>query len=521
MNCAYSRVEKAAQEIFPRFGGILAGASSSERMMVVKRTHSSFLLCATVPALPALLALAAGTVLYAQAANPTSAANPFLGSVLARPASAAELRLSLDEAVQMGLQNNLGLKEAESAEKAIQGQKNQAIQNFLPNITVGGDLGVHQTNLAALGFGPSTISIFAPMFPGGKIPAGMSYITRDDLTEGKVQFGQMLFSGPVIAAYKGAQAAERAAYYGKASARGEVVQQVASAYLHALAAASEVDNARAQEAADRLALDQAHAAHEAGTVANLDELRARVQLLAQQQTVIAAQNTQEKYLILLKREIGVAPGQPLALTDPAPYSDLAAQSPDEVRAVAYQNRQDYKKLQNEEIEMRAIHAAYRAQRLPSLSFGGFYAVSKVNGVSSHGNFVTQGNLSVPLFREAGLRGQIGAAQAQLNATDSQLADLRGQIDYQVRVALLDVDASAQLVQVSRSNVDLATRALADETDRVKAGVDDNLPLVTAQATLASAQTNLVESLYQYNLSKLALARSAGILEAQYRVYLGR
>ena len=69
-------------------------------------------------------------------------------------------------------------------------------------------------------------------------------------------------------------------------------------------------------------------------------------------------------------------------------------------------------------------------------------------------------------------------------------------------------------------MDLATRALSDETDRVNAGVDDNLPLVTAQATLAAAQSNMVESLYQYNLSKLALARAAGIIEQQYRVYLG-
>jgi hypothetical protein len=75
--------------------------------------------------------------------------------------------------------------------------------------------------------------------------------------------------------------------------------------------------------------------------------------------------------------------------------------------------------------------------------------------------------------------------------------------------------------VARSNVELATRALSDETDRVNAGVDDNLPLVTAQATLASAQSNLVESLYQYNVSKLALARPAGVLEQQYRVYLGQ
>jgi outer membrane protein TolC len=91
----------------------------------------------------------------------------------------------------------------------------------------------------------------------------------------------------------------------------------------------------------------------------------------------------------------------------------------------------------------------------------------------------------------------------------------------VRSALLDVDATSKLVAVSRSNVELATRALSDETDRVNAGVDDNLPLVTAQATLAKAQSDLVESLYQYNIAKLGLARATGIIEQQYRVYLGK
>jgi outer membrane protein TolC len=472
---------------------------------------------------PVFLAIAAlaGAGAAAQAPNPTSAANPFFGSVTAHPASDETLKLSLDEAIRLGLQNNLGLKQAENGEKALRGEKNEALQNFLPTVTVDGDLGVHQQNLAALGFGPGVISMFAPLFPGGKIPAGLSYITRDDLTEGQIHFGEMLFSGPVIAGYKAAGAATKAAYFAKMDARGEVVEQVAAAYLHAIAAASEVDNARALEATGELLLSQAHAAHEAGTASNLDELRARVQLQAQQQALIAAENLLEKNLILLKREIGLDPGQKIALTDPAPYSELAAQTPEEVRATAYKNRQDYRTLQNEAVEYKAVQAAYRSQRLPSLSFGGYYGVSQVGGAGSHGNFVAQGTLSVPLFREARLRGDIEAAQAQRSAVDAQLADLRGRIDQQVRSALLDVDATAKLVEVARSNVELATRALSDETDRVNAGVDDNLPLVTAQSTLASAQSNLVESLYQYNLSKLALARAAGIIEEQYRVYLGR
>ena len=192
-----------------------------------------------------------------------------------------------------------------------------------------------------------------------------------------------------------------------------------------------------------------------------------------------------------------------------------------MRALAYKNRQDYQNLQNQVVEYKAIHAAYRSQRLPTLSFNSYYGTSTVNGAGTHGNFAAVGTLSVPLFREARLRGDEDASQAQLDAVNAQLADLRNHIDEQVRAALLDVDASKQLVDVARSNVDLATRALSDETDRVNAGVDDNLPLVTAQATLATAESNLVESLYQYNVSKLRLARAAGVIETQYRVYLGR
>jgi len=435
---------------------------------------------------------------HAQAPNPSSAANPFFGSVTVRPATDEALNLSLDGAIALGLKNNLGLKEAENGEKSFRGLKNEALQEFLPTVTLTGDIGVHQQNLAALGFGPGVIKMFAPLFPGGVIPAGLSFITRDDLTEGQLHFRQTLFSGPVIAAFTGAGAAERAAHFAKMSARGEVVQQVASAYLRSIAAASEVDNAKALETADRVLLDHAHAAHEAGTAANLDELRARVQLQAQQQALITAKNAFEKDLILLKREIGIDPGQRIVLTEQAPYSELASETPEELLAIAYKNRQDYQNLQNQAVEFKAIRQAYRAERLPSLSFNSYYGVSQVGGAGSHGNFAAVGTLSLPLFREARLRGDTEAAQAQMNAVNAQLDDLRGKIDQQVRSAQLDVTATMKLVEVARSNLDLATRALADETDRVNAGVDDNLPLVTAQATLAAAQTNLVEGLYQYN-----------------------
>lgn len=453
--------------------------------------------------------------------NPSSATDPFWGSVTAQPATDETIRLSLDDAVQRGLKNNLGLKEAEDDELTLKGEKNEALQQFLPTIRFTGDTGYYQHDLVALGFSQGVVSKFTGLFPGGQVPAGLSLITRDDLTDAQLHYDQTLFSGPVIAGYKAAGAASRSAYFAKMTARGQVVQDVATTYLRCIADVSEVENAQSQVSEAQVLLNHEHLAHLAGTAANLDELRAKVQLQAQQQSLIAAQNQLDKELILLKREIGIAPEQKIELTDSAPYSELAAQTPEEALAIAYKDRQDYQNLQNQAVEFKAIHAAYRSQRLPTLKFTSYYGTSTVDGGGTHGNFVAFGTLGLPIFREAGLRGDEDASLAQKKAVDDQLADLRVHIDQQVRSALLDVNANAKLVDVARSNVDLAARELSDETDRVNAGVDDNLPLVTAQASLAAAQTNLVESLYQYNVSKLLLARACGVLETQYRDYLGK
>ena len=484
---------------------------------------------AGLPVLGAILAFGgAGAVVRAQTAelpsnpspNPSSLSNPYYGSVTLHPATDGVLKLSLDDAVQRGFESNLGLKESEQSEKKFKAQVTEAVQYFLPSITVSGGTGVHEYNLAAFGFGPGTLNKIGRLFPGSDF-SGISFITKADVTTGQINYEQTLFSGTYIDGYKAVRAAEKSAYFGKMTARGEVVQQVATAYLAVIAAQSEVDNAKALMDADKVLLDQAHQKHEAGTVANLDELRARVQFQQQQQTVVVNENKWEKAEILLKREIGIAPGQKIELTDPAPYSELASRTPEELKTEAYANRQDYQNLQAQERETHMLVGASKAERLPTLSFKGNYGVTGVSGIGYHGTLSAIGTLKVPIFKEGTLRGDTEVAKAQQLGVNQQLGDLRGRIDQQVRSALLDVQAAQQLVMVARSNVDLAAQALSDETDRFNAGIDDTLPLVRAQATLQSAQSNLVESLYQYNLSKLGLARSAGVIELQYKTYLGR
>jgi outer membrane protein TolC len=103
----------------------------------------------------------------------------------------------------------------------------------------------------------------------------------------------------------------------------------------------------------------------------------------------------------------------------------------------------------------------------------------------------------------------------------QIESLRVSIEAEIRSSMLDVESSNELVKVAGSNVDLATQALQDATDRFTAGVDDNLPVVQAQATLAAAQSRLIATEFQFNQDKLALARNTGVVETQYKQYLGR
>ena len=270
---------------------------------------------------------------------------------------------------------------------------------------------------------------------------------------------------------------------------------------------------------DEVALNQAVAQHEAGTSAKLDELRARVQYQTQQQVVIAQENSFEKAKIALEREIGLSVLQKIQLTDISPYAELEATSVDQAKQEAYANRQDYQSMIHQVRQSQLALGAAKHERLPTLSFGGFYGVQGITGSVYHGVFSAQGELDVPLFKEAKFRGDRETANAQLSNLYSQMADLKSKIDQQLRDSLLDLTTQQELVRVARSNLDLATTELDQSTQRYRAGIDDNLPLVEAQSTLSNAQSQYVNTVYQFNQAKLSLARNLGIIDTQYQAYL--
>jgi outer membrane protein TolC len=139
---------------------------------------------------------------------------------------------------------------------------------------------------------------------------------------------------------------------------------------------------------------------------------------------------------------------------------------------------------------------------------------------SHGTYTAEGEIDAPILQIVKTRGDNEVAQAQLEQARAKQADQVQQVNADVRDAILDIQTAAKLVDVAKSNVELAREALSEAQERFKAGVADSLPVSQALATDRQAEDQYIAALYQHNVAKLSLARALGVASTNYKDYLG-
>ena len=454
-------------------------------------------------------------VMAAQNAPASIQSMHFAGGITVEQATAGPLALGLDDAIDRGVKRNLQVLLANQSEQAVRGQILSVFYELLPNLKASAYTSTQQINLAALGFKPSSFAGF------GLPPGTIKSIVKVDTTNAQMSADQVLFNLPDFYLYAAAKKAANVVAMNTLNVRGGIVQAVGVQYLAALADQAQISNAQALVKADQEQLRQATESHDAGVGTNLDVLRARVQLQNEQQMLVRNENAFAKDKVALNRLIGLPADQELSLTDTVPYSVLATLPLDQAKALAYERRKDLLALEAQLEVAQRSRKAVKYERMPSLAFNGYYGVLGETEGLYHGVFTAQGVLKIPIFEESRFRGETEVAAAQEIGLRRQIEALRVTIDAQIRASMMDVETSADLVKVARSNVALAAEALADTRDRFAAGVDDNLPVVQAQATLAAAQSRLVATEFQFNQAKLDLARNTGVVETQYKQYLGR
>jgi outer membrane protein TolC len=375
---------------------------------------------------------------------------------------------------------------------------------------------VQTQSLAALGFNKLFPLLAAPGSNLSNIPR---LVPAFNFFDARISLDQSLFNYRNLEREKAATENVKAAQFNYKDAREVVVLAVGNAYLQAIAAAARVDTSEAQVKSAQALYDKASDQQKAGLLPAIDTLRAQVELQSRQQQFIVARNDLAKSSLIVARIIGLPTGQQFVLTEKAPFQTLTPQPIDAYLQRAYAGRSDYQaaaaQLRSAELSRRAAAAG----RYPSVDVAANFGAIGVNPSQSNGTWQVDGGVNIPIFAGNRVHADVLQADAQLKQARSQLGDLRGRIDYEVRTALLDLDAAAQQVEVARSSVDLAQQTLTQAQDRFSAGVTDNLEVVQAQQSVASANETYIQSLYAHNLAKVELAYAIGDAEQGVKRYL--
>jgi outer membrane protein TolC len=438
----------------------------------------------------------------------TPAQNPVLGSVPEAKPMAGVLMLTFREAIERALRQNLAGLLSEYNTIAARGEKWKQLSDLLPHVS--GDIQevAQKESLEALGLRSGG--------PFGNVPRTAGPFSYFDV---RAAATQRVFDWKAIQKYRSSVVGESIAQFNLKDARDLVVLATGNAYLQAIAGAARVETSQAQVETAKALYQKALAQQQAGVSPAIDTLRAQVQYQTRQQQLIAATNDFAKQKLVLARVIGLASGQEFTLADKAPYDPFPI--PDLVTSLqrAYSLRSDYKAAQNRLLAAQFEHSAAIAGYYPSLDFAANYGeIGKVPG-DVLPTFLVAGTLNIPIFEGGKVHADVLKADASLRQARAQLADVRGQIDQDVRNALLDLKSSSDQVEVAQSSVNLAEQALTQSQDRFTAGVTDNLEVVQAQEAVASAHESLISSLYLHNLAKVSFARAIGRAEEGVLEYL--
>ena len=438
--------------------------------------------------------------------------SPFTGSEPEGKATPEVLQLSLQEAIDRGLRNNLGLLLSGDQTIMARGERWKQLSNLLPNLSARVQEDAQNLDLAALGFQ----KLFPLFGVKGTIPAVTPAFSYFDA---RASVSQSLFNFSDLEKERAASESLKSAKYTYKDARELVVLAVGNAYLLTIASAARIETTDAQVKNAQALYNKAIDQQKAGLSPAIDTLRSQVELQTRQQQLIAAHNDFAKQKLSLARVIGLPPGQQFLLTEKAPYQALTPLPLEIYLERAYASRSDYQAAQAKVRAAELSRRAATAGHYPSLDFYANYGDIGATPDRSNGTWQVNGGLNIPIFAGGKTHSDVLEAEAQLKQARSQLADLRGRIDYEVRASLLDLNSAADQVGVARSSVELSEQTLTQSEDRFAAGVADNLEVVQAQESVASAQESYIESLYAHNLAKIELARAIGDAEQGVKRYL--
>ena len=426
-----------------------------------------------------------------------SVMTPYNGSAAQGKATAGVLPLTLEQALKLGLVYNLGALEQSASVLQARGQRQVTKSGLLPNLNTGISEVYERENLATLG-------ITSSMFPEGPV---FNYI------DGRTRLQQSVLDLVRVDNLHSASENLKASIGAAKNARDLIVLAVGGSYLQLIATQARIVAAQAQVESSQAIYKQAADRFEAGLAARVDAERAQVQLQTEQQRLRSLQADRDTQKLNLARIIGLPLGQQFNAADDYRYTPFDGMTVESALQRAFQSRADILSAQAAVRAAEESLKAAHAERLPQLAINAdFGGAGTTPSQHSTGVYTVGGTLTIPLYEGGRIHGEIQESDAALQQRKSELENVRGQVDQDVRQAFINLNSAADQVGVAQSNVSLSHDTLQQSRDRFAAGVADSVELVQAEQAVVQADNDYITAVFEHNLAKVSLARAMGNAE---------
>jgi len=433
------------------------------------------------------------------------------------PAFAAPTEtLTLEQAEELALRQNPRLRAARSSTAADGDQARSVRGHLLPMVDVSilydDASSFEKLNLGGLlgpllGSGQSGSGTSGPSFPP---PAAISNL--------QVGLGMVTVAEPLLGLwhlshdYAGALDHADASEDTLRAQEADLREQVEGAFLSLFEARALQGIAKASydELEDQEQLTEAK--FRDGVLTRADVLRVKVALANADQQRIQAEVQEQVSRASLLTILGLPPGDPdIDFAEPTSLASREVPSePAAAEAFALAHRNEVKASEAEESSAHHSFVASELKILPEINASAMYI--DVQGMPSGipNDYWTVGlTLDWPIWQWGSSYYQARVASERADASAALLDNTRSQVELEVEQRLAEERAAANAVLVAKDAIQQAEEAYRVTESMVKAGAATTTDLLDAQSALTQAKLNLVRARYQDLRARSALTRALG------------
>lgn len=444
----------------------------------------------------------------------------------AQDSNAPERVLSLPEAVELALANNLNLLSTVDVVHGAQISEQVAESRFNLKMTPSYARGVGDQTVVDQRFGLDV----SQLLPFGTTVTG-SY--RTDTASN--QFGNLNNSvlgigvtQPLLRGFgtratqfdlensrRNVEGAER----NLELARQRLVVDVVASYYNIIRQQGLVEVAEGSLTRNRELLRASEARLEVGLASKLDVFRAELQLSQAEEALILRREGLELALDAFKFNVGFGPDERVSLEIVEPEYQPVSVDIDDLTAAALRNRIEVREQRDRIDDARRARAISKQNLLPQLDLNMRYE-QRGFGDSLSSSFDFQDSAfnvffstSYDLDRTSD-NASHALAQIDLDARRRSLKLTEYNVANEVRAAARNVERIGKSIELQERNIDFAEKQMRLATLRYQRGLASNFDIIDAENNLIQARSNYVSLVTDYNVALMQLKRVTGTLDLE-------